>query len=165
MMHSIEVLSSLLISDVKDVPSNNINPIFDLPRLSELDASDDSIPLIDLDGLNGPNRSHIINQIGQACEEIYISLSVVLRVKNHGIPVAMINNIQSTEMKFFKLPNDQSFNHLDPAETIRLTAAFNSKNQKGQQKTLSTCRVLNESVWIGGLAAAKSRPDVFNPAA
>ncbi|KAG6736463.1 hypothetical protein POTOM_060763 [Populus tomentosa] len=103
-MHSNEVLSSLRISDVKDVPSNNINPIFDQPKLSELDASDDSIPLIDLDGLT---------------------------VKNHGIPEATINNIQSTAMKFFKLPNDErlKFQSIDPTKTIRLTTGFN-KNQK-----------------------------------
>ncbi|KAL3583415.1 hypothetical protein D5086_014476 [Populus alba] len=127
MMYSNEVLSSLLISDVKDVPSNNINPIFDLPKLSELDASDDSIPLIDLDGLNGPNRSLIINQIGQACEEYGFFM-----VKNHGIPEATMNNIQSTAMKFFKLPNDErlKFQSIDPTKTIRLTSGFNNKNQK-----------------------------------
>jgi isopenicillin N synthase-like dioxygenase len=54
------------------------------------------------------------------------------QVKNHGIPEATINNIQSTAMKFFKLPNEErlKFQSIDPTKTIRLTTGFNNKNQK-----------------------------------
>jgi hypothetical protein len=62
------LLADLASSGVKQIPSNFIRPISDRPNLSDVQISDGSIPLIDLRGLDGPNHSTIIEQIGQACQ-------------------------------------------------------------------------------------------------
>ena len=65
--------TKLLLSDLAptltNVPSDYIRPISDRPSFTDqTHKSDGSIPLIDLQGLNGPRRSDIIKQIGQACQ-------------------------------------------------------------------------------------------------
>lgn len=63
------VLVSDMASTMKQVPSNFIRPLGDRPNLQGVvQSSDVSIPLIDLQDLHGPNRSHIIQQIDQACQ-------------------------------------------------------------------------------------------------
>ncbi|KAJ6753461.1 OXIDOREDUCTASE 2OG-FE II OXYGENASE FAMILY PROTEIN [Salix purpurea] len=62
------LLADLAASGVKQIPSGYIRPITDRPNLSDVQISQDSIPLIDLHGLNGPSRSLVIKQISQACE-------------------------------------------------------------------------------------------------
>lgn len=64
-----KVLLTDLASSVNHVPSNYIRPISDRPNLSDVQSSDASIPVIDLQGLHGPNHSNIIKQIGQACQQ------------------------------------------------------------------------------------------------
>ena len=64
-----KVLLTDLASSVNHVPSNYIRPISDQPNLSDVQSSDASIPLIDLQGLHGPNHSNIIKQIAQACQQ------------------------------------------------------------------------------------------------
>lgn len=56
-----------LASSVSHVPSNFIRPPSDRPNLQDVQSSD-SIPLIDLTHLDGPNRSHTIRKIGEACQ-------------------------------------------------------------------------------------------------
>lgn len=68
-MASTKLLLTDLASSVSHVPSNYIRPISDRPNLSDVQTSDDSIPLIDLQGLHGPDHSEIIKQIGQACQQ------------------------------------------------------------------------------------------------
>lgn len=62
-------LLSDLAPTVTHVPSNFVRPIADRPDLQAVQPSDASIPLIDIHGLDGPNRSHIVQQIGQACQD------------------------------------------------------------------------------------------------
>jgi len=63
--------SKLLVSDIASVvdhvPSNYVRPVSDRPKMSEVQTSGDSIPLIDLHDLHGPNRADIINQFAHAC--------------------------------------------------------------------------------------------------
>lgn len=61
-------LVSDLASRISSVPSNYVRPISDRPNLDEV-SLDDSIPLIDLQGLTGPNRSEVVKRIGQACQD------------------------------------------------------------------------------------------------
>lgn len=65
-----KLLSDQVASGIKKVPFNYIRPISDRPNLTDvhISSSDASIPLIDLQGLHGPDHSHIIKQIGQACQ-------------------------------------------------------------------------------------------------
>lgn len=67
-MAATKLLLSDLASTVNHVPSNYVRPISDRPNLSDVQISEGSIPLIDLQELNGPNHSDIIQQISQACQ-------------------------------------------------------------------------------------------------
>ncbi|KAH9678358.1 protein DMR6-LIKE OXYGENASE 2 [Citrus sinensis] len=97
-----KLLLSDLASTVKSVPSNYIRPISDRPNLTEVQISDGSIPLVDLQVLNGPSRLDIIKQIGQACQH-----DGFFQVKNHGIPETIINNMLTIARAFFKLPESE----------------------------------------------------------
>jgi hypothetical protein len=66
-MATTKPLLSDLVAGKSHVPSNYIRPTYDRPNLKEVESFDGAIPLIDLQDLNGPNRSYIIEQIGLAC--------------------------------------------------------------------------------------------------
>ncbi|CAK7357499.1 unnamed protein product [Dovyalis caffra] len=121
------LLADLASSGVKQIPSNYIRPITDRPNLSDVQISDRSIPLIDLQGLNGPNHSLIIKQVAQACQN-----DGFFQVKNHGIPEEMINNILNIARKFFKLPESERLKNYsdDPTKTTRLSTSFNVKTEQ-----------------------------------
>lgn len=67
-MATTKPLLSDLVWGANHVPLNYVRPENDRPNLDEVLAFDASIPLIDLDGLDGPHRSDIIKQIGLACQ-------------------------------------------------------------------------------------------------
>ena len=56
-----------LVSTVSSVPQNYVRPESDRPNLNEV-TFDHSIPLVDLQGLYGPNHSSVIKEIGEACQ-------------------------------------------------------------------------------------------------
>ncbi|KAF2324957.1 hypothetical protein GH714_021856 [Hevea brasiliensis] len=62
-------LLSDLASTVNYVPSNYIRPSSDRPNFSEVQTSDGFIPLFDLQGLDGPDRFSLIQDIGKACQD------------------------------------------------------------------------------------------------
>ncbi|KAL3577303.1 hypothetical protein D5086_022586 [Populus alba] len=121
------LLADLASSGVKQIPSNYIRPISDRPNLSDVQISDGSIPLIDLHGLNGPNHSTIIQQIGRACQR-----DGFFQVKNHGIPEEMISIILDIARQFFKLPESERLKNYsdDPTKTTRLSTSFNIKTEQ-----------------------------------
>ncbi|KAJ0798957.1 putative flavanone 3-dioxygenase [Helianthus annuus] len=111
---------TLLVSDlvssekIDHVPSNYIRPISERPNLQ--DVYDDPIPLIDLNDLCGPNRSHVVDQI----------------VKNHGVPESTIANMMQIAREFFKLPEQERLKTYsdDPKQTTRLSTSFNIRTEK-----------------------------------
>lgn len=50
------------------VPAHYIRPVSDRPTLLHVDPSDPSIPLIDFEGFNGPDRPKVVEAIGLACK-------------------------------------------------------------------------------------------------
>lgn len=66
-----KLLLTDLVSGVNHVPSNYIRPVSDRPNLTAVEKSPGSnlIPVIDLQGLNGPNHLDVITQIGLACQK------------------------------------------------------------------------------------------------
>ncbi|KAJ6423100.1 hypothetical protein OIU84_024101 [Salix udensis] len=121
------LLADLAASGVKQIPSGYIRPISDRPNLSDVQISHDSIPLIDLHGLDGPSRSLVIKQISQACEN-----DGFFQVKNHGIPEEMIGKITNIARQFFKLPESERLKTYsdDPTKTTRLSTSFNVNSEK-----------------------------------
>ncbi|PON37751.1 Oxoglutarate/iron-dependent dioxygenase [Parasponia andersonii] len=123
-----KLLLTDLASEVKYVPSNYIRPISDRPNLASVDTSTvGSIPVIDLDGLHGPNHSDIIKQIGQACQS-----DGFFQVKNHGISEEIVDNMLRIANEFFQLPEGERLKNYsdDPSKTTRLSTSFNVKTEK-----------------------------------
>ncbi|XP_022738203.1 protein DMR6-LIKE OXYGENASE 2-like [Durio zibethinus] len=126
-MASTKLLLADLASTVKQVPSNYIRPISDRPNPSDVQVSDVSIPLIDLQDLYGPYRSDILKQIALACQD-----DGFFQVKNHGISEAMINKMLSLAREFFQLPESERLQNYsdDPFKANRLSTSFNVKTEK-----------------------------------
>ncbi|KAI3689960.1 hypothetical protein L2E82_47932 [Cichorium intybus] len=97
------LLSDLISSDkIDQVPSHYIRPLSQRPNLQ--DVFHDSILLIDLHDLYGPNRSDVVHQIGRAC-------------RDNGS---------------FRLPEAERLITYcdDPTKTTRLSTSFNIHTEK-----------------------------------
>ncbi|KAH7862182.1 hypothetical protein Vadar_001170 [Vaccinium darrowii] len=117
------------VSGVNHVPSNYIRPVSDRPNLTAVEKSQGSnlIPVIDLQGLNGPNHSDVITEIGLACQQ-----HGFFQVENHGVPEKMIENVMRIAREFFRLPESERLKSYsdDPSKTTRLSTSFNVKTEK-----------------------------------
>ncbi|CAK9170719.1 unnamed protein product [Ilex paraguariensis] len=122
-----KLLLADLVSGVHHVPSNYIRPISDRPNLNDVEISDGSIPLIDLQGLHGPHRVDVIKQIGLACQQ-----DGFFQVKNHGISESLVNNMLRIAGEFFRLPESERLKIYsdDPLKTTRLSTSFNIRTEK-----------------------------------
>ncbi|KAH7510666.1 hypothetical protein FEM48_ZijujUnG0101900 [Ziziphus jujuba var. spinosa] len=120
-------LLSDLVSGANHVPPNYVRPENDRPNLDEVHSFDASIPVIDLNGLHGPHRPDIINQIGLACQNYGF-----FQVKNHGIEEDVINKMTSVGREFFHLPESERLKSYseDPFKTTRLCTSFNVRTEK-----------------------------------
>ncbi|XP_065858431.1 protein DMR6-LIKE OXYGENASE 1-like isoform X1 [Euphorbia lathyris] len=126
------ILADLTASGLKHVPSNYIRPMSDRPNLDDFQLSDDSISLIDLQHLHGPNHGLLIDSIGKACLRDGFFQGFFLSVKNHGMSEEMINSIMNTARDFFNLPESERLKSYsdDPTKTTRLSTSFNVKAEK-----------------------------------
>lgn len=123
--------TKLLLTDmvlgVDHVPSNYVRPPSERPNFKDVQASDVSIPLIDLQDLQGPGRPDVVKQIGQACQH-----DGFFQIKNHGVSETMISNMLRLARDFFQLPESERLkNYSDnPSKTTRLSTSFNVKTEK-----------------------------------
>ncbi|KAJ0243137.1 Protein DMR6-LIKE OXYGENASE 1 [Hirschfeldia incana] len=123
--------SKLLLSDfassVSNIPSTYVRPIYDRPNLSEVEISGDSIPLIDLQDLYGPNRAKIILQLADACSSYGF-----FQITNHGIPEETINKMLTVAREFFHQPESERLKHYstDSTKTTRVSTSFNVSADK-----------------------------------
>ncbi|XP_052210561.1 protein DMR6-LIKE OXYGENASE 2-like isoform X1 [Diospyros lotus] len=125
-----KMLVSDLASSATHVPSNYIRPVLERPNLTNIQSpitADASIPLIDLEDLHGLSRSHIIAQIGQACQE-----DGFFQIKNHGVPETTIGKAMRTAREFFRLPESERLKNYsdDPSKSTRLSTSFNVKTEQ-----------------------------------
>ncbi|KAK9059378.1 hypothetical protein SSX86_021998 [Deinandra increscens subsp. villosa] len=121
------LLSDLVSSDkIDQVPSNYIRPISQRPDLQAV-SHDLPIPLIDLHDLFGPDRGHVIDQIGRACRDYGFFI-----VKNHGVPETTIANVMQIAKQYFNLPEEERLKSYsdDPNKTTRLSTSFNIRTEK-----------------------------------
>ena len=65
---SSKLLVADIVSHVTSVPSSYIRPVSDRLNLFDVEVSGSSIPLIDLQDIDGPNRSQVVDEIGSACQ-------------------------------------------------------------------------------------------------
>ncbi|GLT37423.1 hypothetical protein SLA2020_117410 [Shorea laevis] len=119
-------LVSDLVSSISSLPANYVRPESDRPNLSEV-TLDYSIPLIDLQGLQGPDHSKVIKEIAEACKHYGF-----FQVKNHGVPKEVIDKMLSISREFFHLPESERMKNYsdDPMKTARLSTSFNVKTEK-----------------------------------
>ncbi|GLT84861.1 hypothetical protein SLE2022_030720 [Rubroshorea leprosula] len=119
-------LVSDLVSSISSLPANYVRPESDRPNLSEV-TLDYSIPLIDLQGLHGPDHSKVIKEIAEACKHYGF-----FQVKNHGVPKEVIDKMLSISREFFHLPESERMKNYsdDPMKTTRLSTSFNVKTEK-----------------------------------
>ncbi|KAJ4973867.1 hypothetical protein NE237_007041 [Protea cynaroides] len=125
-MANTKVLVTDLSSGISRVPLNYVRPISDRPNLLTVQSSDHSIPIIDLQDLNGPNHSNIVKEIGKACEH-----DGFFQVKNHGIPEKVIESMLKVSKEFFQLPEGERLKiySTDTSKTVRLSTSFNVKTE------------------------------------
>lgn len=115
-----------LASTVDRVPSNFIRPIGDRPNLQQLHSTT-SVPIIDLQGLDGSNRAQIIQNITHACTNYGF-----FQIVNHGIPEEVVSKMVNVSEEFFRLPESERMKNYseDPTKTTRLSTSFNVKTEK-----------------------------------
>ncbi|GMY09122.1 protein DMR6-LIKE OXYGENASE 2-like [Fagus crenata] len=125
-MTSKQLLLSDLVAGMSCVPSNYIRPTYDRPNFHEVESFDGAIPLIDLQGLNGPTRSDMIKEIGLACQNYGF-----FQVSNHGISEAVIDKMLHISREFFHLPESERVKNYsdDPMKTMRLSTSFNLRTE------------------------------------
>ncbi|ESR57951.1 hypothetical protein CICLE_v10023547mg, partial [Citrus x clementina] len=97
-------------SSVSSIPSNYIRPASNRPNLDGV-YLDDCIPQIDLRYLNGSNRSDVVKQTGQACQDYGF-----FRTENNGIPEEVMDKMLCLSRQFFHLPEDYVRLHCYPLE-------------------------------------------------
>ncbi|RZC60116.1 hypothetical protein C5167_021877 [Papaver somniferum] len=125
---SSKVLLGDKITTMNGVPSNYIRPFCERPNLTQVQSSkDSSIPLIDLQELDGPNHSKLIKQIGHACQ-----YDGFFQVRNHGVPEIIIEKMLQVGKEFFRLSESERMKcySADTSKTTRLSTSFNVTNEK-----------------------------------
>ncbi|KAJ3680281.1 hypothetical protein LUZ60_016559 [Juncus effusus] len=122
-----KLLSDLVLNSNK-IPSSHIRPASERPDLSGVvDSSVQSIPLIDLKGLKGPNRQKTVDAIGSACRN-----DGFFMIKNHGIPKKVVDGMLRVGREFFHLPESERMKMYsdDPLKANRLSTSFNVRTEK-----------------------------------
>ncbi|KAL9435362.1 hypothetical protein AB3S75_021604 [Citrus x aurantiifolia] len=83
---------------VSSIPSNYIRPASNRLNLDGV-YLDDCIPQIDLRCLNGSNRSDVVKQTGQACQDYGF-----FQIENNGNPEEVMDEVLCLSRQFFHLP-------------------------------------------------------------
>ncbi|KAL4187018.1 hypothetical protein AMTRI_Chr09g16810 [Amborella trichopoda] len=103
-------LLSNILTNNSSVPHHYIRPISDHPNLTQVHYTDCPVSFIDLQSLEGPDRTLVLNQIAEACQK-----GSLFRVSRH----------------FFRLPESEKMKNFsdDPSKTMRLSTSFNMKRE------------------------------------
>ncbi|ERM96628.1 hypothetical protein AMTR_s00001p00272150 [Amborella trichopoda] len=123
-------MAPTLLSDILtqnfSVPQRYIRPVCDRANLTQVHYAECPVSSIDLQSLQGPHRTLILNQIAQACQN-----DGLFQVVNHGIPEGVIENMMQVSRDFFRLPEFEKMKNFsdDPSKTMRLSTSFNMKRE------------------------------------
>jgi len=122
--HVVETLMSngnyLQVHDKYILPQN------ERPRLSEVSYSE-SFPVVDLQELDGPNRTRVVEEIRRACEE-----DGFFQIVNHGVPETVMKSMMVIAKEFFEMPvEDRACLYSeDPTQQVRFSTSFNVRKEK-----------------------------------
>ncbi|KAL5062515.1 hypothetical protein RYX36_024252 [Vicia faba] len=127
MATTVKPLVTDIASTLNHVPSNFIRPIGDRPDLQLLSSTNDSIPIIDLQGLDSSNRYEIIQKIAHACQNYGF-----FQILNHGVPEKVLSDMMNVSKDFFNMSESERMKSYsdDPLKTTRLSTSFNVKTEK-----------------------------------
>ncbi|XP_057983044.1 probable 2-oxoglutarate-dependent dioxygenase SLC1 [Malania oleifera] len=116
---------------ISKVPTKYILPPSDRPNCtvkeSELKGTSGSglhlkLPLIDFAELQGPNRSHVLHTLSNACQQYGF-----FQVVNHGIPEHVTSSMIDVGRRFFDLPLEErsKYMSIDMHKPVRCGTSFN----------------------------------------
>ncbi|CAI8607771.1 unnamed protein product [Vicia faba] len=127
MATTVKPLVTDIASTLNHVPSNFIRPIGDRPDLQLLSSTNDSIPIIDLQGLDSSNRYEIIQKIAHACQNYGF-----FQILNHGVSEKVVSDMMNVSKDFFNMSESERMKSYsdDPLKTTRLSTSFNVKTEK-----------------------------------
>jgi len=110
----------LQVQDIYILPQN------ERPQLSEVCYSE-SIQAVDLQDLDGPNRTRVVEEIRLACEE-----DGFFQIVNHGVPERVMKSMMGIAKEFFEMPvEDRACLYSeDTNQQVRLSTSFNIRKEK-----------------------------------
>lgn len=110
------------------VQDKYILPPHERPQMSEVSYSQ-SIPVVDLQELDGPNRTWVVQQIKRACEE-----DGFFQIVNHGVQETVMKNMMGVAKTFFEMPvEDRACLYSEnPKQSVRVSTSFNISKEKVQ---------------------------------
>jgi len=110
------------------VQDKYILPPHERPQMiSEVSCYSESIPVVDLKDLDGPNRTRLVQEIRRACEE-----DGFFQIVNHGVPETVMKNMMSIAKEFFEMPvEDRACLYSeDRKQLVRVSTSFNIRKDK-----------------------------------
>eukprot|EP00253_Pinus_taeda_P012359 PITA_12359 len=124
------IIEKLLSNGVKrtEVEGKYTLPLSERPQLSEVSYSE-SIPVVDLQDLDGPNRRRVVHEIQHALGE-----DGCFQIVNHGVPAIVMKSMMEIAKEFFEMPvEDRACLYSeDPKQSVRLY----STSTVGEEKVL-----------------------------
>eukprot|EP00253_Pinus_taeda_P014347 PITA_14347 len=136
MSPTMDVPTQQLSNGIQKLMSNGINnlkvqdryilPPNERPQMAEVCYSE-SIPVIDLEDLHGPNRMTVVHQIRRACEE-----DGFFQIVNHGVPENVMKNMMEVAKEFYEMPvEDRACLYSeDEKQLVRLFTSVNLSKDK-----------------------------------
>lgn len=127
------------------VQDKYILPLHERPHLSQVSSSEE-IPVVDLKGLDGPDRSTVIQQIRHACEQ-----DGIFQIVNHGVPEAVMKNMMEVAKEFFEMPVEDRVRYYseDRNQPTRVGTSVNLSKEKvlnWRDYLTHTCQPLEEVI-------------------
>uniref|UniRef100_A0A0D6QUT1 Fe2OG dioxygenase domain-containing protein n=1 Tax=Araucaria cunninghamii TaxID=56994 RepID=A0A0D6QUT1_ARACU len=120
-----ESLKKLVDAGLQEIPEAYIRPENERPTATPIFT--ESVPVIDLQGLYGPNRAHIIDAISKASQEWGF-----FQVINHGVPKRVIERMVEAHRRFFDLPEEEKIKYRteELSKPARYGTSFLAKCEK-----------------------------------
>eukprot|EP00253_Pinus_taeda_P008526 PITA_08526 len=128
--------SQQLSSIIEKLISNGVNnlevqdryvlPPHERPQKSDMSFCE-SIPIIDLKDLDGPNRTTLVHEIRRACED-----DGFFQIVNHGVPENVMKSMMGVAKEFYEMPvEDRACLYSeDIKKPVRLSTSFNPSKDK-----------------------------------
>uniref|UniRef100_A0A0C9RSZ4 TSA: Wollemia nobilis Ref_Wollemi_Transcript_14309_1211 transcribed RNA sequence n=1 Tax=Wollemia nobilis TaxID=56998 RepID=A0A0C9RSZ4_9CONI len=97
-------LKQLVDAGLQGIPEAYIRPENERPTATPIFT--ESVPVIDIQGLYGPNRAHIVDAINKASQEWGF-----FQVINHSVPKRVIERMVEAHHRFFDLPEEEKIKY------------------------------------------------------